>query len=379
VLPVSSIPLFSPPGRHGKYYKAQPEFDGGAYSHGRVSTMTITDSRSTLSAGVSERKGVPSIQPINSINAPDPILDRAKSPGIPPIINSWSINQKALLLGIQRTLKLWWVVGGLLAFMASHMVHAQEIKKLAEEVQNPVSDLVRVGFTNGTFFGAGANNHLFNVFNFETSTTRRFGDWALLNRLTIPIPYFPANAIEDKTGSMTGIGDIEYTGFIARDESKRRFKLIGGIGPTFILNTATDDRLGRGKWSVGPTLAIVSIPDPWVMGAIVRNLWSFAGDNQRHKVNQFVIQPFLNYNFSNGWYLTSTPAIAANWEAEDKRNRWTVPIGGGFGKVMFRGEKRPINMRLQGFYFLEKPDRTPDWTLQVQFQILFPDKPDKAE
>ena len=123
------------------------------------------------------------------------------------------------------------------------MAHAQEIKKLAEEVQNPVSDLVRVGFDNGTFFGAGANDHLFNVFNLQTSTTRRFGDWAFLNRLTIPLPYLPSSAIEDKTGSLAGLGDISFTSFLARDESKRRFKLIGGLGPTFIVNTSTEDRL----------------------------------------------------------------------------------------------------------------------------------------
>jgi hypothetical protein len=286
---------------------------------------------------------------------------------------------KEMVLASRSTFKRWLMVGVILAFMASHMAHAEDIKKLAEEVQNPVSDLIRMGFTNGTSFGAGANNHLRNVFNLQADTTRRFGDWALLNRLTIPLPYLPANAIEDKTGSMSGLGDIEYTGFFARDESKRRFKLIGGVGPTFILNTATDDRLGAGKWSVGPTLALISIPDPWVVGAVIRNLWSFAGDHQRPKVNQFLLQPFVNYNFPNGWYLTSTPAITANWEAEDKRNRWTVPIGGGIGKVMFRGERRPINIKLQGFYFLEKPDRGPDWTLQLQFQILFPDKPDVTE
>jgi len=72
------------------------------------------------------------------------------------------------------------MAGVILVFMASHMAHAEESKQLAEQVQNPVSDLVRVGFTNGTFFGAGFNNHLFNNFEFEASTTRRFGDWALL-------------------------------------------------------------------------------------------------------------------------------------------------------------------------------------------------------
>ncbi len=261
----------------------------------------------------------------------------------------------------------------ILSILGNPFAHPQEIIKLAEEAQNPISDLVRVGVVNRTLFGAGANNDLFNIFNLQASTTKKFGDWALLNRLNIPISYLPASAIEDKTGSLTGLGDIEYTGFFARDESKRRFKLIGGVGPTFVLNSATDDRLGAGKWSVGPTLALVSIPDPWVVGAIVRNLWSFAGDNQRPKVNLLLIQPFVNFNFSNGWYATSTPPTTVDWEAQDKRNRWTVSIGGGFGKVVFRGEKRPININLQGFYFLEKPDGAPDWTLRMQFQILFPD------
>jgi hypothetical protein len=36
-----------------------------------------------------------------------------------------------------------------------------------------------------------------------------------------------------------------------------------------------------------------------------------------------------------------------------------------------------MNMRLQAFYFVEKADQAPDWMLQLQVQLLFPDKPDK--
>jgi hypothetical protein len=45
-----------------------------------------------------------------------------------------------------------------------------------------------------------------------------------------------------------------------------------------------------------------------------------------------LIPPFLNDNLPGGWFLTSSPSIPANWEA-DSDNRWTVPIGGGVGKV----------------------------------------------
>jgi hypothetical protein len=166
--------------------------------------------------------------------------------------------------------KNWFCAGLILAVISNGFVSAEEVKQLAEEVQNPVSDLVRVGFLNNTFFGTGFNNHLTNLFNLNAANTRRLGDWAFLSRLNIPLLYLPANAIGDKTGSLTGLGDIELTGFLARDESKRWFKLVGGLGPTLIFNTATDDRLGSGKWSIGPTLALVSLPAPWVVGAVMR-------------------------------------------------------------------------------------------------------------
>ena len=47
---------------------------------------------------------------------------------------------------------------------------------------------------------------------------------------------------------------------------------------------------------------------------------------------------FVNYNFAEGWYATTSPNITANWKAANN-NRWTVPLGGGFGKI-FKIEAR---------------------------------------
>jgi len=44
---------------------------------------------------------------------------------------------------------------------------------------------------------------------------------------------------------------------------------------------------------------------PWVIGGLINNIWSFAGDDDREDVNLMLIQPFINYNFKMGWYLTS--------------------------------------------------------------------------
>jgi len=275
---------------------------------------------------------------------------------------------------------------GLLCISMNSVVHAEdteehgpktqneELKELAMGVQSPVSGLWRFGFNYSTRFGTGPTNSTINNVNLVSNTTRHFGQWSIINRLLVPLLYLPESvpdAPSGDSGRSVGLGDIEWTSFLAHDESKRLFNLIGAVGPTIILNTATDDRMGQGKWTIGPTLAIATRTDPWVNGVLVRNLWSFAGDSERPKVNLFVIQPFVNYNFSGGWYVSSTPIIFADWEA-DSRNRWTVPIGGGFGKVLFREKRHPVNVRFQSFYFIEKPDRGPDWSLQLNVRILFP-------
>ena len=78
----------------------------------------------------------------------------------------------------------------------------------------------------------------------------------------------------------------------------------------------------------------------------------------------------MNYHLPDGWYLTSAPVITANWQA-DSDDEWTVPIGGGLGKI-FRMGDQPVNLQVQGFYNVEKPDLGPEWTLRIQLQLLFP-------
>ncbi len=84
-----------------------------------------------------------------------------------------------------------------------------------------------------------------------------------------------------------------------------------------------------------------------------------------------LIQYFINYNFPSGWYLTSAPINTANWEA-DAGDKWTVPLGGGAGKV-FRLGSQPINANAQAYYNAVTPDDFgADWQFRFQLQLLFP-------
>jgi len=61
----------------------------------------------------------------------------------------------------------------------------------------------------------------------------------------------------------------------------------------------------------------------------------------------------VNYNFPDGWYLSSSPIIAGNWSANTSQ-RWNVPIGGGIGKIFKIGDQ-PMNVSLQAFDYIDHP------------------------
>jgi hypothetical protein len=83
-----------------------------------------------------------------------------------------------------------------------------------------------------------------------------------------------------------------------------------------------------------------------------------------------LLQYFVNYNLPRGWYLSSAPIVTANWKA-DGGDVWTVPVGGGIGKILRLG-KLPVNVQSQIFYNAARPHGGADWTLRLQVQLLFP-------
>lgn len=52
-------------------------------------------------------------------------------------------------------------------------------------------------------------------------------------------------------------------------------------------------------------------------------------------------------------------------------NKWTVPVGGGFGKV-FRIGGLPFNGNVAAFANVVRPDGAADWTFRIQLALLLP-------
>ncbi|HUU73033.1 MAG TPA: hypothetical protein VMW70_10440 [Burkholderiales bacterium] len=247
---------------------------------------------------------------------------------------------------------------------------------LRAATQNPISSMYSLPFKFS--FDNGADNGDANTLSIQPVLPVTVGDWNLVNRIIIPladapggVPGLPSNpGIGDTTesGRTSGLGDINYSLFFNPLETKG--KLIWGIGGSITAPTATDDRLGSGKWSAGPTVVGLVQPSWGTYGGLARHLWSFAGEDNRRDVNQSLIEPFVNYNLDNGWYLLTDSVITVDWEIKSG-DKVTLPLGGGFGKIIQVG-KQPMNLRAEAYYNVIHPDGAPNWTVGGTIQFLFP-------
>jgi opacity protein-like surface antigen len=238
---------------------------------------------------------------------------------------------------------------------------------LQKQSQNPIADLVSVPFQSNTNFNTGPFNRTQEVLNIQPVVPMHLSDeWNVISRTIIPVVSQPSALFDSNTN---GIGDITQSLFLSPVHSGA---LIWGVGPVFTVPSASDPILGTGKVLFGPTAVFLSTPGHWVIGVLLNNQWSVGGDPLRPAVNTFLAQPFVNYNMEHGWYLTTSPIMTANWLAASGQ-QWTVPIGGGFGRV-FKVADQPVNAQIAGYYNVARPTGTSDWQLRATLAFLFPVK-----
>lgn len=239
-------------------------------------------------------------------------------------------------------------------------------ESLQKATQNPVASLISVPLQNNTNFDIGPLDRTQNVLNIQpVIPTRVSENWNLITRVIMPLVFQP-DVTQLNVGTM-GLGDINPTFFLS---PAKPGKLIWGIGPAFVLPTATNAVLGQGKWSGGPSVVALVQPGHWTIGVLVSNVWNFAGESDKPAVNQMLLQYFLNYNLKKGWFLTMQPIITANWKASSS-NVWTVPFGGGIGRIMKIGTQ-PMNLSLQFYGNTAYPTGTSPWGMRAQIAFLFP-------
>ena len=258
---------------------------------------------------------------------------------------------------------------------------ANDTEALAKATQNPVASLISVPFQNNTNFAIGPYDRTQNVLNVQPVIPAKISEhWMLISRIIQPIVWQPYST--QYTGGEFGFGDMSPTFFLSPASPG---KLIWGVGPALALPTATNQLLGQGKVSAGPSVVALLQPGHWTLGALVNNVWSFAGSGSRPAVDQMVLQYFITYNLKKGWNISSSPIITANWHNQatlDAANgndtisggRWTIPFGGGVGRITRLGPQ-PVNMQVNFYGNAVHPSGASSWGLRLQIALLYPKKP----
>lgn len=289
--------------------------------------------------------------------------------------HSWTTTMSRIRTGI-RVLLRWIVLVGVIAISGTAIADSGS-SDLAKAAQNPIANLISLPLQNNTNFNVGPLDQTQNVLNVQPVWPLSINEeWNLITRTIVPLTWvssgqyegdaFVPSAVEQDR--IFGLGDSSFSAFFSPKDSG---KLTWGVGPIALIPTSTDDALGVGEWGAGLSAVVLGMPGDWVVGSLFSNVWSGKNDDG-DKVNLFTWQYFISYNIpdGNGLYLTTAPIITANWEAESG-NQWTVPFGGGVGKI-FKIGKQPVNGQVSAYYNAEKPEFGADWQLRLQLQFLFP-------
>jgi hypothetical protein len=252
-----------------------------------------------------------------------------------------------------------------LSVSARAVMSAEELAKLT---QNPVGNLISLPFQNNTNLNFGPQKGTQNILNIQPVIPISISEeWNIITRTILPVIWNPSLGPFDS--STNGIGDTTFTAFLS---PAKPGKWIWGAGPVVQLPTNSNSELGNDNWGLGPSAVVLHLDkgSPWVYGVLVNNVWSVSGNKQGGSYNKGLIQPFVNYNFPGGFYLTSSPIATVDWDASSG-NKWTVPIGGGVGKIFHIG-KLPVNTQLSAYYNVVTPDFGANWQIRAQVQFLFP-------
>lgn len=188
-------------------------------------------------------------------------------------------------------------------------------------------------------------------------------DWRLITYSIFPVLQLPEGNGEYKDG----MGNTLLNFFVTPATPTGSF--VWGVGPAVVLPTRSDPDFGSDRASLGPSGVLYYEDTDWGAGVVLQNVWSLGGED-RDEVNVFGGQYFLNYNLPDQWFLYSNSTITADWTA-DSSDRWTVPVGAGFGRVFTLGGQS-MSATLQGIANVVRPDDTAKWSMNMQVSLLFP-------
>lgn len=237
--------------------------------------------------------------------------------------------------------------------------------KLAQQLNNPVADLISVPLQNNFEFGGGRDDNAFR-YSLVAQPVVPFhlnADWNLITRTIIPFAHL--DGVFPNTES--GLGDI-LQAFWFSPSRPTSWGLTWGVGPAALYPTATNQLIGADQWGAGPTAVGVLTKGPFLALLLANHVWG-VGDvpADQARVNQSFIQSALAYTSpQRTTYFVGTESFySATF------GRWTIPLQIGVNQLLRIGSQ-PFQLGGLVRYYAEVPTGGPKWGFQLRLTLVFP-------
>jgi hypothetical protein len=254
----------------------------------------------------------------------------------------------------------------LLALAAAPLARAQNADEMARQVANPIASLtsVPVQFNDEYDAGPTGDGHRLRV-NVQPVVPMSIGEnWNLISRTIVPL--IRQQDMLPGAGEQSGVGDATQSLFFS-PKALTAGGWTWGVGPVFLLPTASDDLLGSERWGAGPTfVALRQTATGWTYGALANHIASFAGD-ERADINATFLQPFVAKRIGPGRTVSMNVESTYDW----RRDAWTAPVNLGISQILPIG-KQLVSVQAGGSYYMEAPSGAPEWGARLTVTFLYP-------
>ncbi len=242
--------------------------------------------------------------------------------------------------------------------------------------RGPVANQVDLSLRNEVGIGLYHKERTSNTTWLEPSFPTSLGaDWILAHDIHLPLVWQPV--VVARTGGTYGLGALRYEMYLAPAAPG---SLAWGLGYGLQFPTDSDYTIGDHKWAAGPSGALSWWRGPLYAGLVATQLWTYASSGGYPTVNRLSLRPTVTYELPRGFYLVTSPAVVADWK-RPAADRWTVPLGGGVGRVFSLGGAR-MTLSAEAYWTAVGPTEAwstqhpytapPDWTVRAGIALLLP-------